>query len=74
MNLREVRQKAGLSMEEAAKRIGVSAVTIHQWETGKNGPRLTKVPKIALVYDISASEAMLACQESAKEGGKYGKK
>ena len=66
MNLRDARQNAKLTLEEAGARFKVSASTVHQWESGKVMPRVTRIPLIAAVYDISISEALLATQESAK--------
>ena len=66
MNLREAREKAKLSQDEAGKKLGVSGVTVHYWESGKAMPRMTKIPRIAAVYDLSISETVLCCQESAK--------
>lgn len=37
--LRDARRAAGLSMEEAARRIGVSKSSIQRWEVGSNVPR-----------------------------------
>jgi len=47
---REARKKAGLTMAEAAQKIGVSRVTIWMWETGKGNPLFDKLKKMAEVY------------------------
>lgn len=71
MNLRDARKTANLTLEEVGEKLGVSASTIFQWETGKNSPRVAKIPKIAAIYGLSVGETVLCCQESS-EGGKNG--
>lgn len=38
MNIKDVRQKLGLTQEQLAHKIGVTAFTIRRWESGKVKP------------------------------------
>lgn len=50
--LRQARLRAGLSLEEAALRMNVTAAAVRQWETGKNRPKWQSQRKIAQVYGL----------------------
>lgn len=54
MTLAAARINAGLTQEEASKRIGVSRQTISYWETGQHGPTRRNLAKLCEVYQISA--------------------
>ena len=47
---------AGITQKDAAERIGVSAITILQWEKGKNVPNKTNLPKIAEAYGCTVED------------------
>lgn len=69
MTIREIRIEKGMTQEDVAKKLFVSPVTVHQWESGKCFPRLTKLPKIALALGISVGEAMDAFRETVEKHG-----
>ena len=48
----ELREKAGLTVEEAAEQIGVSWATVYDWERGRIIPSVPKFPKISEVYNL----------------------
>lgn len=52
MTLAAARINAGLTQEEASKRIGVSRQTISYWETGQHGPIPEHLSKLCEVYNI----------------------
>lgn len=54
--LRQIRLRAGLSLEEAAWRMGVTASAVRQWETGKNRPKPQSQRKIAQAYGLEPAE------------------
>ena len=54
--LRQIRLRAGLSLEEAAWRMDVTASAIRQWETGKNRPKPQSQRKIAQAYGLEPKE------------------
>lgn len=41
------RLEAGLSTQDLAKFVGVSASAVNAWERGKTGPNARRIPKIA---------------------------
>lgn len=53
ITLKAARVNAGLSQEEAAKKIGVAASTLRNWEAGKTFPNQPKIEKLCEVYSIS---------------------
>ena len=59
--LRQIRLRAGLSLEQAAWRMGVTASAVRQWETGKKRPRPQSQRKIVQAYGLEpkALERML---------------
>ncbi len=54
--LRQIRLRAGLSLEQAARRIDVTASAVRQWETGKNRPKPQSQRKIAQAYGLEPKE------------------
>ena len=50
LNLKALRNKAGLTQRQAANRIGVSVSTVGMWEIGATSPRAGLFPKIAEIY------------------------
>ena len=59
--LRQIRLRAGLSLEQAAWRMDVTASAVRQWETGKKRPKPQSQRKIAQAYGLEpkALERML---------------
>lgn len=54
--LRQARLRAGLSLEEAAWRMDVTASAVCRWETGKNRPKRQSQRKIAQAYGLEPKE------------------
>ena len=46
MNIRKLRKKKGLTIEDIASKIGVSAMSLYRWETGKAKPHRTFLKKL----------------------------
>ena len=55
--LRKHRERLGLSAAAAGKLLGVSALTIYNWEGGKTRPRQAQLVKIAGFRKLSKREA-----------------
>ncbi len=58
MGFREAREKAGLSIVDAAYALGVSVIAIYSWEVGAYAPRTKRLPEIARVYHCTVDELM----------------
>lgn len=56
INLKERRLAMNISDVEAAYRLGVTTVTIANWESGRSNPSLTMRQKIATLYNCDVSE------------------
>lgn len=55
MTYKQAREKAGLTQDEAAERIGVSRVAIWLWETGRGDPLMANLRKMSEVYGVPVS-------------------
>lgn len=62
ITLKAARVNAGLSQIEAAKRIGVAASTLRNWEAGKTFPNQPKIERMCEVYGISFDVLFFARQ------------
>ena len=62
--LRQIRLRAGLSLEQAAWRMGVTASAIRQWETGKTRPKPQSQRKIAQAYGLEPAELERTLEEA----------
>jgi len=62
--LRAHRAKLGLSAADYARLVGVSGLTIYNWEKGQNKPRAAQLEKLAEVRGLGKREAI------ARIGGK----
>lgn len=60
ISLEAARVNAGLTQTEAAAAIGVSQVTISNWETGKTSPKMSIVPTIADLYKVPMHDLLFA--------------
>lgn len=67
LTYREARKKAGLTMDEAAERLGVSRVSLWLWETGRGNPLIANLVKMAEVYKVAPNELDVVVQKSGKE-------
>ncbi len=66
MDMKELRERAGLGVEEAAYRLGVAYSTIRNWEYGKTEPSLgvTKISELLRLYRCTFEELQQAVKES----------
>lgn len=69
MTYKEAREKAGLTQEEAAEKIGVSRASIWLWETGRGSPLIASLSKMSAAYGVPISELEIeaAAQKAQKE-------
>lgn len=55
-NLKELREKAGISQAELAEAIGISQSAIWQLEAGETNPRLITVKALANYFNTTVKE------------------
>ena len=65
-NLRETRDRKGLSQQRLADIIGVNRATIRRWETGESKITLDMATKIARALGVTTDELMSAPSEDKK--------
>lgn len=58
MSFKGARIKAGLSVPQVMKALGVSDAAIYQWETGATKPAASRLPHIAKLYRCSIEELL----------------
>jgi len=56
--IRKLREKAGLTQAELAKRTNVSEVTVRKWEAGTRTPRVKRLRQIARVLQCMPAELL----------------
>lgn len=61
--LSALRYLAGLSQASAAEQIGVSPITISNWERGKTTPQPGYMNRIAETYKVSTNVIMTALED-----------
>ena len=67
IRLKEYRLRAGLTVDQAAERIGVVFTTLYRWEAGENTPSMSKLEKIREVYRLKQFEVMDLLKNSSKK-------
>lgn len=68
MTLKEIRKKKNLSTEAVGRHLGVSHVTVLNWESGKSEPGASAVMALAGVYGVSAEEILKAIPKKRVRG------
>ena len=63
MNIKEAREKAGLTQQDLADELGVGQSTVAMWETQKSLPRTDKLPALAKILGCTIDE-LLKVEES----------
>ncbi len=71
-NLRALRNRKGLTQEQAAELLDVSKQSVSRWETGVTWPDISFLPRLASFYGVSV-DALLGADEPARQAimGKY---
>ena len=67
MNIRELRESAGLTQGELSAELGVKRSAVSMWEIGKSRPRTEDLPKLAEVLHCSIDD-LYAVSTDAQEG------
>ena len=58
MGFKRARERAGMSQAAAARRLGVSAGCVGQWELGYTQPRAALLPRVAALYGCTLEELL----------------
>lgn len=58
MQLKSLREKAGITQTQLSQLLNVGQATISQWETGESSPRLDKLPKLATALNCTIDELL----------------
>ena len=59
VRLRELREKAGLSVQEVSMTIGVPERTLYGWEAAYSEPRYDILPVLAALYGVKSPRTLL---------------
>lgn len=56
LNIKSYRQRAGLTQNELADKLGVARSTVTQWENGLSNPRMGMVVRLANTFGVMSSD------------------
>lgn len=60
MGMKSARVKAGKTVAQVMKEMGVSDAAVYMWETGKTKPRTSLLPRLASFYGCTIDELLAA--------------
>ena len=58
VNIKEAREKAGLTQQDLANELGVGQSTVAMWETQKSLPRTDKLPALAKILGCTIDDLL----------------
>ncbi len=64
--IRTLREERGWTQLELASRLGVTPVTIYNWERGRTEPRVSQFRQLARLFGVSMDD--IALEEEDREG------
>lgn len=68
LNLRQAREKAGVSVEFVAEQMGVSVELVKSWEAGERSPEMAQGFSLSMLYGMSLNDITFNLQaQEAKE-------
>lgn len=69
MDMKQLREKAGLRTVDVASKLGIAESTVRNWDIGRHSPRLPieDMPKFLQVYQCTLEEAIAAAKESRRK-------
>ncbi|WP_455580672.1 helix-turn-helix domain-containing protein [Dysosmobacter sp.] len=65
VNIRQLREDAGMTQEELAKKMGVKPPAVSKWERGLAFPTMDKVGRLAKLFGCTMEHVMGIDTESA---------
>lgn len=60
MTLREMRERAGLTLEDVGRVVGVGRGAVCYWEKGKTAPKLKVIDRLASLYGVTVQQILEA--------------
>ena len=54
----KLRKEAGITQQELAEKLNVTAKAVSRWETGKGYPDVTFLPEISKIFNVSVNEIL----------------
>ncbi len=66
--IRQLREERGWTQLHLAVRLGVTPVTIYNWERGRSQPRVAQFRQLARLFDVSMDDVALV-GEGGQEAG-----
>lgn len=63
MNIKKAREKAGLTQQELADRLGIGQSAVAMWETQGFLPRTDKLPTLAKILGCTIDELLKGNEE-----------
>jgi transcriptional regulator with XRE-family HTH domain len=64
--IRQLRQERGWTQLELAYKLGVTPLTIQNWERGKYEPSASKLRKVAEVFEVSMDDIEIPMPTTGK--------
>ncbi len=61
--IRRLREERGWTQLELASRLGVTPVTIYNWERGRTEPRVSQFRQLARLFGVSMDDLTLANED-----------
>ena len=61
------RKRLGMTQEQLAQRVGVSAQAVSKWETGTADPTTSNLLALAKLFGVSAEELLRSVEERVPE-------
>ncbi len=56
--LRELRAQSALTQKQLADKLGVSTITIRQYEQGTREPNIEKILNLSVIFNVSLDDLM----------------
>ena len=63
----KLRKESGITQQELAERLNVTAKAVSRWETGKGYPDVTILPEISNIFNVSVNELLNGDRLSKEE-------
>lgn len=57
-SFKNMRKRQNLTLENVAKKVGVSHVAVLKWENGVNAPNAKYLPKLASLFHCSVTDIL----------------